>query len=85
MVIAQITTTIENTGCGTVAPHTEITSSILDDPANVYSQLSTTLTKTDSAHSETRKYMKIYYSCLTPQEDDVIYIFIIVTLFPDPV
>ena len=74
MVIAPITTTIENTDHGTVAPHSEKTDTNIDDPASVNSQLSTTPTDSDSAKSETPKHMKIYYSCLMPQEDDIIYI-----------
>ena len=74
MVIAPITTTIEDTDCGTVAPHSEKTSPNTRDLASVHSQLSVTLTESNSAESETPKYKKIYYSCLMPQEDDIIYI-----------
>ena len=74
MVIAPITTPIENIDHGTVAPHSETIRLTPYDPANVYTQSLTTPTETDSAESETPKYMKIYYSCLMPQEDDIIYI-----------
>ena len=47
MVIAPITTTEDKSDCGIVAPHSEITNLILDDPTNASSQSSTTPTETD--------------------------------------
>ena len=74
MVIAPITTTTENIDYGIVASHSEKSSAKTSDLASVYSQSSDIPTVPESSESDTPKYKKIYYSCLTPQEDDIIYI-----------
>ena len=74
MAIAPITTATENINYGIVAPHSKQSSAKTSDLASVHSQSSDIPIVSDSAESDTPKYKKIYYYCLTPQEDNIIYI-----------
>ena len=59
---------------GIVAPDSEKSGDKTGDLASVSSQSSDTPIVPESSESDTPHYKKIYYSCLIPQEDNIIYI-----------